>query len=193
MDRDRTVIEDNPNINARLRSVPSFTFDEKIIMNVAGSIGDKMAMDISYNTEATFDFENQTKLEYSGKEDEIIKKIQGGWVDFDVAIAVPTMMGKVGRLGRILGPRGLMPNPRAGTVAPGSDLPRLIEEAKAGVGKGDGGPFGAIIVRNGEILAKGHNQVRKSIKVFLCASTVNFFTIILPCSRVIPNNLITKT
>lgn len=65
-------------------------------------------------------------------DDELIKKIQGGWTDFDVAIAVPSMMGKVGRLGRILGPRGLMPNPRAGTVAPGEDLPRLIEEAKAG-------------------------------------------------------------
>ena len=65
-------------------------------------------------------------------DDEVIKKIQDGWVDFDVAIAVPSMMGKVGRLGRILGPRGLMPNPRAGTVAPGPDLPRLIEEAKAG-------------------------------------------------------------
>jgi large subunit ribosomal protein L1 len=65
-------------------------------------------------------------------DDEVIKKIQGGWVDFDVAIAVPSMMGKVGRLGRILGPRGLMPNPRAGTVAPGPDLPNLIQEAKAG-------------------------------------------------------------
>ena len=65
-------------------------------------------------------------------DDEVIKKIQGGWVEFDVAIAVPSMMGKVGRLGRVLGPRGLMPNPRAGTVAPGSDLPRLIEESKAG-------------------------------------------------------------
>ena len=61
--------QDNPNVSERLRSVPSFTFDEKIIMNVAGSIGDKMSMDISYNTEATFDFENQTKLEYTGKED----------------------------------------------------------------------------------------------------------------------------
>jgi cell surface protein SprA len=70
--------QENPMISERLRSVPSFTFDEKIIMNVAGSIGDKMAMDISYNTEATFDFENQTKLEYTGKEDEIIKKIEGG-------------------------------------------------------------------------------------------------------------------
>jgi len=73
--------QDNPNINERLRSVPSFTFDEKIIMNVAGSIGDKFAMDISYNTEATFDFENQTKLEYVGKEDEIIKKIEAGNVN----------------------------------------------------------------------------------------------------------------
>jgi large subunit ribosomal protein L1 len=65
-------------------------------------------------------------------DDEMIKKIQGGWTDFDVAIAVPAMMGKVGRLGRVLGPRGLMPNPRAGTVAPAEDLPRLINEAKAG-------------------------------------------------------------
>jgi large subunit ribosomal protein L1 len=65
-------------------------------------------------------------------DDEMIKQIQGGWTDFDVAIAVPAMMGKVGRLGRVLGPRGLMPNPRAGTVAPADDLPRLIKEAKAG-------------------------------------------------------------
>jgi large subunit ribosomal protein L1 len=65
-------------------------------------------------------------------DDEMIKRIQDGWTDFDVAIAVPSMMGKVGRLGRVLGPRGLMPNPRAGTVAPGEDLPRLIEEARAG-------------------------------------------------------------
>jgi len=63
---------------------------------------------------------------------EMIKKIQGGWTDFDVAIATPSMMGMAGRLGRVLGPRGLMPNPKAGTVAPGEDLPRLIQEAKAG-------------------------------------------------------------
>ena len=64
--------------------------------------------------------------------DEMITRIQGGWTDFDVAIATPDMMGKVGRLGRILGPRGLMPNPKAGTVVPAEDLPRVIEEAKAG-------------------------------------------------------------
>lgn len=65
-------------------------------------------------------------------DDDVITQIQNGWTEFDVAIAVPSMMGKVGRLGRVLGPRGLMPNPRSGTVAPGPDLPRLIQEAKAG-------------------------------------------------------------
>jgi len=70
--------------------------------------------------------------DYVASDDEWIKKIQDGWTDFDVAIAVPDMMSKVGRLGRVLGPRGLMPNPKTGTVAPAEDLPRLIEEAKAG-------------------------------------------------------------
>jgi large subunit ribosomal protein L1 len=65
-------------------------------------------------------------------DDEMIAKIQGGWTDFDVAIATPDMMGQVGRLGRLLGPRGLMPNPKAGTVVPPEDLPRVIEESKAG-------------------------------------------------------------
>lgn len=65
-------------------------------------------------------------------DDETLGKIQGGWTDFDVAIATPDMMGKVGRLGRILGPRGLMPNPKAGTVVPGEDIARVITESKAG-------------------------------------------------------------
>jgi large subunit ribosomal protein L1 len=65
-------------------------------------------------------------------DDELIKKIQEGWAEFDVAIATPDMMGKVGRLGRVLGPRGLMPNPKTGTVVPSADLPRAIREAKAG-------------------------------------------------------------
>lgn len=64
--------------------------------------------------------------------DEIAKRIEEGWLDFDVAIAIPEMMGRVGRLGRILGRRGLMPNPRAGTVVPAQDLPRVIRDAKQG-------------------------------------------------------------
>lgn len=65
-------------------------------------------------------------------DDETLAKIQAGWTDFDVAIATPDMMGKVGRLGRILGPRGLMPNPKAGTVVPAEDIARVVTEAKAG-------------------------------------------------------------
>jgi large subunit ribosomal protein L1 len=65
-------------------------------------------------------------------DDAIIAKIQGGWTEFDVAIATQDVMGKVGRLGRVLGPRGLMPNPRAGTVVPVEDIPRVIRESKAG-------------------------------------------------------------
>jgi large subunit ribosomal protein L1 len=65
-------------------------------------------------------------------DDESLKKIENGGLDFDVAIATPDMMGKVGRLGRILGPRGLMPNPKAGTVVSPNDIGRAIDEAKAG-------------------------------------------------------------
>ncbi len=65
-------------------------------------------------------------------DDETMKKIEGGMLDFDVAIATPDAMGKVGRLGRVLGPRGLMPNPKAGTVVPAADMERAIKEAKAG-------------------------------------------------------------
>lgn len=70
--------------------------------------------------------------DYVADDDEIITRIQGGWTDFDVAIATPDMMGKVGRLGRILGPRGLMPNPKAGTVIPAEEIARVVNESKAG-------------------------------------------------------------
>ena len=64
--------------------------------------------------------------------DDLVQQIQGGWFDFDVSVATPPMMSKVGRLGRLLGPRGLMPSPKAGTVVPGADLDRVVSELKAG-------------------------------------------------------------
>lgn len=65
--------------------------------------------------------------------DQIIERIQKeSWLEFDAALAVPAMMGRVGRIARILGPRGLMPNPKAGTVVQPDDLPRAINELKAG-------------------------------------------------------------
>ena len=70
--------------------------------------------------------------DYIADSDEWIQKIQQGFADFDVAIATPDMMAKAGRLGRVLGPRGLMPNPKAGTVCAAAHLPRVIKEAKAG-------------------------------------------------------------
>lgn len=62
--------------------------------------------------------------------DDMIKKIEGGWVDFDVVITMPAVMAKVGKLGRVLGPRGLMPNPKSGTVTP--DVAKAVTEVKAG-------------------------------------------------------------
>ena len=67
--------------------------------------------------------------DYIGGDDEV-KKIQEGWVDFDVVVATPDMMGKVGRLGKVLGPRGLMPNPKSGTVT--MEVGKAIKELKAG-------------------------------------------------------------
>ena len=69
---------ENPAIPERLRKVPTFDFDEKIQMNVMGQIGTKMNMRVNYNTEASFDYENKMNLEYTGEEDEIIKKIEAG-------------------------------------------------------------------------------------------------------------------
>jgi large subunit ribosomal protein L1 len=64
--------------------------------------------------------------------DDLVKQIEGGWLEFEVTLATKDMMGKVGRLGRILGPRGLMPNPRTNTVVEPDDLPKAIRDAKQG-------------------------------------------------------------
>jgi len=64
--------------------------------------------------------------------DDLVQKIEGGWLDFDTAIATTDMMGKVGKLGKVLGKRGLMPNPKSGTVVPAGDLSRVIQDARKG-------------------------------------------------------------
>lgn len=78
--------------------------------------------------------ENITKAEAAGADfvgsDDMITKIQGGWMDFERVIATPDMMGKIGRVARILGPRGLMPNPKLGTVT--TDVEKAVKEQKAG-------------------------------------------------------------
>ena len=73
----------------------------------------------------------QAGADYVG-EDDLIKQIEDGWMEFEVGLAVPQVMPKIGRLGRILGRSGLMPNPRSGTMVQPQDLPRAIQEAKAG-------------------------------------------------------------
>ncbi len=78
--------------------------------------------------------EKVTEAEAAGADivggEDLVKKIQGGWMEFDVVIATPDMMKLVGRLGRVLGPRGLMPNPKIGTVT--FDVAKAVEESKAG-------------------------------------------------------------
>ena len=73
----------------------------------------------------------ETGADYVG-DDDVIQQIDGGWVEFDIAIATPDMMGRIGRLGRVLGRRGLMPNPRTGTVVQAEDIGRAVDEAKKG-------------------------------------------------------------
>ena len=76
---------ENPTLSEKLRTIPTFDFKEKIQMNVTGTIGDKMQLGVNYNTDAMFEFENRTKLQYAGKEDEIIKKVEVG----DVTLPLP--------------------------------------------------------------------------------------------------------
>ena len=74
-------------------------------------------------------FHFPTELDYVGL-DEYIEKIKGGWTDVDVIITMPSIMGKIGALGRVLGPRGLMPNPKSGTVT--MDVAKAVKEVKQG-------------------------------------------------------------
>ena len=93
-------------------------------------LGKQVRVLVFANGEAA-DIARQSGADYVG-DDDLIVQIEGGWLGFDVGLAIPEVMSKIGRLGRILGRRGLMPNPRTGTLVPARDLPKVIQESKAG-------------------------------------------------------------
>ena len=93
-------------------------------------LGKQVRVVVFANGEAA-DIARQAGADYVG-DDDLIERVEGGWVDFEVGLAVPEIMPRIGRLGRVLGRRGLMPNPRTGTMVQARDLPRTIQEAKAG-------------------------------------------------------------
>ena len=96
--------------------------------------------------------------------DEVINKIRNdGWLEFDATIATPPMMRKVGQIARILGPRGLMPNPKAGTVVPADDLPRVINELKAGRVEFRNDKTGNVHVPVGKA-SFSHEQLQENLK-----------------------------
>ena len=112
--------------------------------------------------------------DFVGAED-LVAKIQGGWTGFDVAVATPDMMGTVGRLGKVLGPKGLMPNPKVGTVT--LDVTRAINEIKAGkieyrTDKAGNihAPIGKASFDNEKIIANFHTLVETLVKVKPAAS-----------------------
>ena len=91
----------------------------------------KVVRVLVFATGEAVDIARQAGADYVG-DDDLIEQIEGGWMDFEIGLATPDVMPKIGRLGRILGRKGLMPNPRTGTMVQPRDLPRVIEEAKAG-------------------------------------------------------------
>ncbi len=120
-------------LEIHLRTTADTRHADQMVRGVAvlpHGLGKKVRVLVFANGEAA-DIARQAGADYVG-DDELIEQIEGGWLDFEVGLAVPDVMPKLGKLGRILGRRGLMPNPRTGTMVQPRDLPRIIEEAKAG-------------------------------------------------------------
>ena len=145
--RDKTNLYDAPEAVAIVKKAASAKFDETIEahfkMGLDGRHADqqirgavvlphgtgKQVRVLVFAKNAKAEEAQAAGAEFVGAE-ELVPKIQSGWFDFDVVVATPDMMGVVGRLGRVLGPKGLMPNPKAGTVT--MDVTKAIKEIKAG-------------------------------------------------------------
>ena len=145
--RDKTNLYDAPEAVAIVKKAASAKFDETIEahfkMGLDGRHADqqirgavvlphgtgKQVRVLVFAKNAKAEEAQAAGAEFVGAE-ELVPKIQGGWFDFDVVVATPDMMGVVGRLGRVLGPKGLMPNPKAGTVT--MDVTKAVNDIKAG-------------------------------------------------------------
>lgn len=106
---------------------------DQMVRGVAGlphGLGKSVRVLVFAGSEAA-EIARQAGADFAG-EDDLIAQVEDGFVDFDIGLAVPDIMPKIARLGRVLGRRGLMPNPRSGTMVQPQDLPRVIQEAKAG-------------------------------------------------------------
>lgn len=107
----------------------------------------------------------QAGADYVGVDD-MMEKISGGWFDFDVVISTPNLMGRIGKLGRVLGPRGLMPNPKVGTVT--MDVAKAVEEAKGGKVTYRVDKFANLHIPAGK-LSFEEDKLRENIKAILSA------------------------
>ena len=131
--RELSTAKFDETIEVHLRTTADVRHAEQQVRGVTvlpHGLGKQVRVLVFANGEAV-DIARQAGADYVG-DDELIAQIEGGWLEFDVGLAIPEVMSKIGRLGRILGRRGLMPNPRTGTLVQPRDLPRVIQESKAG-------------------------------------------------------------
>lgn len=131
--KELSAVKFDETVEVHLRTTSDTRHADQMVRGVAvlpHGLGKQVRVLVFASGEAA-DAARQAGADYVG-DDDLIRKIEEGWLEFDLSLAVPEVMPKIGRLGRILGRRGLMPNPRTGTMVQPRDLPRVIQEAKAG-------------------------------------------------------------
>jgi large subunit ribosomal protein L1 len=129
--RDNTGVKFDPTVDVAMRlGVDPRKADQMVrgTVNLPHGTGKTARVLVFANADKAEEARSAGADEVGG--DELIERVNGGWLDFDAVVATPDMMGKVGRLGRVLGPRGLMPNPKTGTVTP--DVAKAVSDIKGG-------------------------------------------------------------